>query len=62
VNLQINDEERMLLTDLVESRMRELHPEIRRSMDHEFTDRLKHELECFQALSERLKELVSAGQ
>ena len=55
MNLEISKEEHGYLLDLVHSRVSELHPEIRRSMDHEFKDTLKHELECMQGLLERLK-------
>jgi len=46
MNLELSKEEHVLLLDLVDSRVSELHPEIRRSMDHEFKDKLKRDLEC----------------
>ena len=61
MNLEISKEEHGLLLDLVDSRVSELHPEIRRSMEHEFKDRLKHELECMRGLLERLKTLEGAN-
>jgi len=55
VNLEISEEELGYLRNLVSSRVSELHPEIRRSMNYEFEDNLKHELECMQSLLERLQ-------
>lgn len=55
MNLEFNEEERELLIELLESRTQELHPEIRRSMDHNYKDMLKHQLECYRALLERVK-------
>jgi hypothetical protein len=55
MNLEISKEELGYLLDLVDSRVSELHPEIRRSMEHEFKDKLKHELACMQGLLQRLK-------
>ncbi len=49
MKLSIEKEERDLLVGLVESRISELHPEIRRSMDHTYKDELKQELERFEA-------------
>jgi hypothetical protein len=57
VNLEINEEELEYLIELVGCRVRDLHPEIRRSMTYEFKDKLKHELECLKDLLERLKTL-----
>lgn len=62
MNLDVNAEELRLLTDLVESRIRELHPEIRRSMETEYKERLKHELECWEGMQERLRKLVGRPQ
>ena len=59
MNLEINKEELGYVTDLVDGRVRDLHPEIRRSMHHEYKDELKHELECLKELLERLKALQS---
>lgn len=60
MNLEIDRDDRDLLVGLVESRISELHPEIRRSMDHTYKDGLKQELERFTALLERLKSLGAA--
>jgi hypothetical protein len=61
MNLELDKEELDLLESLVGSRISELHPEIRRSMDHEYKDNLKQELERFEGLLERLKSLGEAG-
>lgn len=55
MRLEISKEELGFLLDLVESRVSELHPEIRHSMAHEYKDKLRHELECMQGLLKRLK-------
>ena len=62
MNLELSKEEHGLLLALVESRASELHPEIRRSMHHEYKDELKHELECIQGLLERLKALDGGNE
>ena len=61
MKLDIEKEERDLLVRLVENRISELHPEIRRSMDHNYKDGLKQELERFETILERLKSLEIAG-
>ena len=61
MTLDISQEERDLIVGLIESRISELHPEIRRSMDHEFKDELKHKLEQFEALLQRFKSLGNTG-
>lgn len=45
-----------LLTELVKSRIGELHSEIRRSMDYKFTEGLKRDMESFQKLLHQLHE------
>lgn len=57
MELAIEKEERDLLVQLVESRISELHPEIRRSLDHTYKDELKRELKQHEAILERLKSL-----
>jgi hypothetical protein len=56
MKLELNEEEYRLLVGLLESRIEELHPEIRRSRERDFKERLKHELDCLVAVRERLKE------
>jgi hypothetical protein len=55
MNLEFNQEERDLLQEVLESRVKELHPEIRRCMDHTYKDDLKKKLACYEGLLERLK-------
>lgn len=57
--LELNREEHGYLVNLVESRVSELHPEIRRSMKPTYRDDLKHELECCKKLLTRLQELAA---
>ncbi len=57
MNVKINKEELGFLTELVGNRVKDIHPEIRRSMHYEFKDELKHELECLKNLLERLETL-----
>jgi hypothetical protein len=45
MQLDISDKEKQILTELLESRVRELHPTIRRSRVSTVTDELKHDLE-----------------
>jgi len=54
VNLEVSEEELGYLRNLISSRASELHPEIRRTMHHEYKDRLQHELDCMTGLLERL--------
>ncbi len=60
MNLEINHEERDLLVTVIESRISELHPEIRRSREHEYKDDLKKTLQQFESLLERIKSLGGA--
>lgn len=62
MNLELDDKERELLTGVVERRVSELHPEIRRTMDHNYKDDLKRDLECLVALLERLKSLGNSNE
>jgi len=54
INLE-RDEQRFLL-ELLESRSRELHPEIRRTRIHPFREELKKELALVQRLIHNLHE------
>lgn len=60
MNLEIDENDRELLVGLVERRMSELHPEIRRSMDHTYKDKLKQNLNRYEAILQRLKSLGAA--
>ena len=53
--LDIDDEKRQMITDLVRSRILELHPTIRRCRVSDVTESLKHDL---QVLEETLKQLT----
>lgn len=55
MHLQLNKEEQRLLTELVAARIKELHPEIRRSMEHGYKDKLKNELACLEQLIGRME-------
>ena len=54
MQLTLNQEEQRLVTELVESRIRELHPTIRRSRVYQCTDSLKHDLEVLEQVADRL--------
>ena len=58
MNLELNQEEHGLLMALLESRVEELHPEIRHTREREFKDNLKRELDCLVALLQRVKGLA----
>ena len=60
MNLDIDEKEIKILSDLVESHARELHPMIRRSRVSSATDDLKHDLEDVERLLEKLKAAVEA--
>ncbi len=53
--LEMDEDEYGFLVGLLESRVTELHPEIRRSRDRQFKDGLKQELDCLTALLDRLR-------
>lgn len=61
MNLEVNAGERDLLQGLLESRISDLHPEIRRSMNHAYHDKLAEELKCCESLLERMKSLENAS-
>ncbi len=54
--LMLEREEQKLLLELLESRSRELHPEIRRSRNYPFREELKKELDLVQRLIHNLHE------
>jgi hypothetical protein len=53
--VDIDDEKRQLLVDLVSSRVAELHPEIRRCQVYRASESLKHDLKILQEILEQLK-------
>lgn len=53
--IEINQKEKQILVDLVESRMRELHPTIRRCRVSTVTDELKLDLKEIEQLLEKLQ-------
>ena len=55
MQLELDDQERILVSELVEARIRELHPTIRRSRVYECTEALKQDLEKLEQLWERLR-------
>ncbi len=57
--LDIDDEKRQLLTDLVASRIAELHPTIRRCRVSTCTEELKHDLQVLEGLHKQLAESVT---
>jgi hypothetical protein len=54
--IEVDREQHRLLVGLVESRISELHPEIRRCRDYRFSEGLKHDLEVMQELLHKLHE------
>lgn len=56
--IELTQAETKILADLVDSRMGELHPEIRRSRVSRVTDELKHDLEDMQRLLSKLEAAV----
>ena len=56
MHLILNEVERSLIRELVEARIRELHPTIRRSRVYECTQGLKQDLENLERLLEQLPE------
>ena len=42
--VELDQEQHQLLVGLVDGRLREIRPEIRRSRDYRFRDELKHDL------------------
>ena len=53
--LELNEKERELLASLVDSRISELHPEIHHTMNFDYRDNLKNELQCYLNLLSRLQ-------
>jgi hypothetical protein len=58
MRLDIDEEKRQLLVDLVSSRIAELHPTIRRCRVSTVTEELKHDLEVLEDLRRELAEPV----
>jgi hypothetical protein len=57
MNLDLEREELRLLREMVESRVQELQPEIRRCQNYRYQQELKDEWECLRRLLVRLKDL-----
>ena len=57
--VDIDDEKRQLLADLVASRIAELHPTIRRCRISTVTDELKRDLAVMEELHKQLTESVT---
>jgi len=53
--LELNEKECEFLAELLEDRIKELHPEIRRCMDHIYKDILKEKLACYEGLLQQVK-------
>jgi hypothetical protein len=53
--VDIDDEKRRLLVDLVSSRVAELHPEIRRCQVYNASESLKHDLKVLQEILNQFK-------
>lgn len=62
MKIDITQEEYELLVGLVESRVGELHPEIRRSRTYETRDELQHDLSVLRGLLERLQAQKPQGE
>ena len=62
MQLDISDKEKRILTELLESRVRELHPTIRRSRVSTVTDELKHDLEDIERLLEKVQNTTGEGE
>ncbi len=54
MNLELSEEERNLVAEVLEGRRQELHPEIRHCMDHKYKDVLRRKLEVCESLLGRL--------
>jgi hypothetical protein len=57
MNLELEREELVLVREMVESRVQELQPEIRRCRNFRYQQELKDEWECLRRLLVRLKDL-----
>lgn len=55
MQVDLNSQELNLLAALVDTRIRDLHPEIRRSRVSTYTDELKHSLEDMEKLLDKLE-------
>ena len=62
MQLDISDKEKQILTELLESRVRELHPTIRRSRVSSVTDELKHDLEDIERLLKKVQNTTGEGE
>ena len=61
MKLELTDEQVKILLDLLDSRIREIHPEIRRSRVHTYHDELARDLEMLQKLQEQLQKAQAGG-
>jgi hypothetical protein len=57
--VELTADELRTLVNLVDGRVRDLHPEIRRSRVSTVTDELKHDLEDMQRLLEKLEQAAA---
>lgn len=56
MHIDLSQEQLNILVDLVSSRIKEIHPEIRRSRIHTVHDELQHDLEALQDLLSKLEQ------
>lgn len=61
MQIHLTDEQLNTLVGLVDSRVKEIHPEIRRSRVYTVHDELKHDLEVLLGLQEQLHEAQNAA-
>jgi len=55
MKLELTSEERQVLEEVVAERIGEIHPEIRRSVDHEYKDYLRNKLAILEKLLESIQ-------
>jgi len=62
MQIEMSQRQLELLTQLVDSRVSELHPQIRRSRTHTYHDQLQEDLDVLRELHQRLQEASGAQQ
>lgn len=58
MNVELSTEELSLVLELIDSRLSELHPEIRRCRDRRFRDSLKEQWMVLRELQQRLSAMA----
>lgn len=62
MNIELDQDEVAIIRELLESRISEIHPEIRRCRDYKYGDALKRKLKSLEQLLAKFADQAEPGQ